>query len=285
MRINVKKPASLMELLQEKLDTATKSRLKKMLAHGGIRVDGGVATHPDTLLKPGQYVEVLHIGPEGRITPPFPILFEDRWLIAINKPEGMLSISTETAFDHTAYRKVNKYVEDVTQGHGRVYVVHRLDREVSGILLFAKTLAVKKALQANWKTAEKLYAALVEGRPPMPRGTVRGYLKEAKDLKVYPADRDAGGRFCVTHYQVLEERSRHTLLEIRLETGRKNQIRAHMAQLGCPIVGDQKYGAKDGSLRRVALHAFRLTFTHPVSTERITIESPFAGVFRSRKKR
>lgn len=282
MRIKVKESASLIELLQEKLDSATRSRLKKMLTHGAVRVNGTVTTRPDTVLTPGQCVEILHIGPEGRVTAPFPILFEDRWLIAVNKPEGLLSISTQTAYEHTAYRKVNKYVEEVTQGRGRVFVVHRLDREVSGILLFAKTLAVKKALQANWKTAEKLYAALVEGRPPARQGTVRGYLKEGKDLKVYPVERGEDGRLCITHYKVLEERSRHTLLEIRLETGRKNQIRAHMTQLGCPIVGDEKYGAKEGHLRRVALHAFQLTVTHPITGNRLTINCPFASAFRKR---
>ncbi len=279
MRINVKQPLTLMELLQEKLDSATKTRLKKMLKYGAVRVNGAPALSGEMMLKPGQHVDIKHLGLEDRVAAPFPILFEDRFLIAVEKPSGLLSIATESANQNTLYRKLYAYVQEKTQEHGRVYIVHRLDRDVSGVILLAKTLETKKKLQQQWNQTIKLYAALVEGHPPEEEGTIRTWLREDKALKVHSVPKGPGAQLAVTRYRVKKVFDRYTLLEIRLETGRKNQIRVHLGELGCPVAGDEKYGAKHGFARRIALHAYRLVFTHPVTDERITLESPIPKSF------
>lgn len=279
MRITVRERCTLFALLQEKLDSAAKTKLRKMIKHGVVSVNGSVASHPDILLLPGHVVEIVRLGAERRVKPPFPILYEDRYLIAVDKPPGILSIATESDNENTLYRRLYHYVEEATRGRGRVYIVHRLDREVSGIIMLAKNLETKKALQRKWNETEKLYCALVEGHPPAKEGALRSWLTEGKDLKVYCGPKRPGARLAITHYRVLKRLPHHTLLEIRLETGRKHQIRAHLSDLGCPVVGDAKYGAKGDPVKRIGLHAFRLSFTHPVSRERITLESPIPKAF------
>jgi 23S rRNA pseudouridine1911/1915/1917 synthase len=146
-------------------------------------------------------------------------------------------------------------------------------------MLFAKTPEIKEALQMNWGKTEKLYAALVEGRPPRGEGTLKSWLLETPALKVHSGPKGPGAKYAVTHYRKLKEYSKHTLLEIRPETGRKNQIRAHLSEMGCPIAGDRKYGAAGNPIRRLALHAVGLSFIHPVSGERIKLESPLPTEF------
>ncbi|HPO12182.1 MAG TPA: RluA family pseudouridine synthase [Candidatus Hydrogenedentes bacterium] len=279
MRINVKKSVTLMELLQEKLDSATKTRLKKMLKYGAVSVNGAPALAGDMLLKPGQRVDIKHLGPEDRVPAPFPVLFEDRFLIAVEKPGGLLSIATETSNQHTLYRKVYAYVQAKTQEHGRVYIVHRLDRDVSGVILLAKTLETKKKLQKEWNQTIKLYGALVEGHPPQDQDTIKTWLREENTLKVHSVPKGPGAQLAITRYRVKKAYDRYTLLEVRIDTGRKNQIRVHLSELGCPVAGDEKYGAKTNPIRRLALHAYRLVFTHPVTGERVTVESPLPKPF------
>lgn len=152
-------------------------------------------------------------------------------------------------------------------------------------MLFAKTPEIKEALQRNWSHTEKLYYALVEGHPHRKEGTIKSWLKETSIHKVYSCPKGPRTKYAVTHYRQLEEYPRHALLEIRSETGRKNQIRAHLSEMGCPIVGDKKYGATGNPIRRLALHAVALSFTHPVSGKRIRVESPIPKILLKLGKR
>jgi 23S rRNA pseudouridine1911/1915/1917 synthase len=280
MKFPVRKECALFDFLQANI-SASGTKIRKKIKHGDIRVNGQVVLRPDVLLLPGQTVEINR----PTLPAPFPVLYEDLCLIAGEKPPGLLSISTDRETSNTFYRAVNHYVQLRSQGKDRIFIVHRLDREVSGVMLFAKSQAIQEALQRNWSTAEKRYSALVEGHPPEKEGCIKSWLKENRIHKVYSCPEGPHAKYAVTRYRERKRYPRHTLLEIDLETGRKNQIRAHLSELGCPIVGDRKYGAADNPIHRLALHAFSLTFTHPTSGERITVKSPVPRIFEELGKR
>jgi 23S rRNA pseudouridine1911/1915/1917 synthase len=280
MKFPVREECALFDFLLANIGTSG-TKIRKKIKHGDIRVNGQAMLRPDFLLLPGQTVEINR----STLPAPFPVLYEDRCLIAVEKPAGLLSISTDRETSNTFYRAVNHYVQIRSQGKERIFIVHRLDREVSGVMLFAKSQAIQEALQRNWSTAEKHYAALVEGQPPEKEGCIRTWLKENRIHKVYSCPEGPYAKYAVTRYREQKKYPRHTLLEIDLETGRKNQIRAHLSELGCPIVGDRKYGAADNPIHRLALHAFSLTFVHPVSGERITVKSPVPRIFEELGKK
>ena len=274
MKIPVKEKSTLFDFLLDKLRPASRTKIRKLIKHGGIVVSGKRINKPCHLLYPGQEIEIHRPAPPS----PFPVLYEDRYVIALEKPSGLLSVGTGGEHSDTFYRAVNQYLQLRSSHKERVFIVHRLDREVSGIMLFAKTPEIKEALQRNWKDTEKMYCALVEGHPPVKEGTIKSWLKENSTHKVYSCPKGPHAKYAVTRYRQLEEYPQNTLLEIRLETGRKNQIRAHLSEMGCPIVGDKKYGATWNPIRRLFLHAVVLTFTHPVSGKRIRLKSPMPKI-------
>ena len=275
MKIPVKDKSTLFDFLLDNMGSASKTKIRKLIRHGAVTLEGEKIDTPEHVLFPGQSVEIRR----PTFPSPFPVLYEDRHLIAVEKPAGMLSISTEKERFNTFYRAVNQYVQSRSGRRERIFIVHRLDREVSGIMLFAKTPEAKEGLQKNWGKTEKRYCALTEGHPPREEGTIRGWLKESPIHKVFSCPGGPDAKYAITHYREVRRYPRHTLLEIRLETGRKNQIRAHLSEMGCPVVGDKKYGATGNPFRRIALHAFLLTFAHPVSGNRIRLESPVPGIF------
>ena len=276
MKLHVTEKTDLLDFLVDKLHVS-RTRVRKWIKYGSINVDGQIADRAEITVFPGQTVETSRPSPLA----PFPVLYEDRYLIVGEKPAGLLSIATERETSETFYRRVNEYVRLRSHNKERIFIVHRLDREVSGITLFAKSEAIQASLQRGWDKTEKLYWALVEGRPPKKRGTIKTWLTENRIHKVHSTDETQHAKYAVTHYRTLKEYQHHTVLEIRLETGRKHQIRVHLSELGCPIVGDRKYGASANPFRRLALHAFSLSFTHPISGERIRLESKIPKVFSS----
>lgn len=203
------------------------------------------------------------------------ILYEDAELIAIHKPAGLLSVATDSQRSVTAWRQVTDYLQSRNKA-ARAWVVHRLDRDTSGVLLFAKNQPLKLALQARWNelVTYRGYLAVVAGRPPEEAGLVRTWLLENRAHMVYSAPKHKGGKEAVTRYRVLARRGGFSLLEVEIDTGRKNQIRVHMADLGCPIVGDRKYGDGQSPLRRLGLHAGRLDLTHPVTGRPLSFTAP-----------
>lgn len=201
------------------------------------------------------------------------ILYEDNDILVIDKPAGLLTIGTETEKIKTAYHALSNYVrKGCAKSSKHVYVVHRLDRETSGVLVFAKTREAKDRLQAGWQECEKKYLAVVHGSLAEKTGTITSYLAENKAHVVYSTLDAANGKLAQTAYQVLQETDEFSLLEIELLTGRKHQIRVHLADKGHPVVGDAKYGRKDSG-KRLALHALSLAIKHPINASRLLFKA------------
>lgn len=306
MRIDVKKTASLLEVLQSALPEASRTHLKKMIRYGCVRVPecvtmpGGIVRQSEYSIDAGWHVEVRKYQEResSRERPPFRILFEDDSILAVYKPAGILSSGRTTEKIRSMFGMVNAYLQKCTRGMQRAYTVHRLDREVSGILLFAKSEAAKFFLQDHWREVDKYYYALVHGIPSARSGTLQSWLKENARQVVYSVKTEVpGAKWAVTHYEYLESFTWNgrkvnavpgqalpcpalfSLLRIRLETGRKNQIRVHLSDMGCPIVGDRKYGGDDKVKRTVRLLACSISFPHPVQQRRVHIEIPMPDGF------
>lgn len=202
------------------------------------------------------------------------ILHEDRDVLVIDKPHGLLTMGTDTEKENTAYWKMTDYVRRGSpKSDARIFIVHRLDRDVSGVLLFAKTVEAKMFLQENWEQAEKTYLAVVKGVMPEKEGIITSHLVEENNRFVHSTRDTTRGKLSRTAYRVVREYGSLSLLEVSLLTGRKNQIRVHLAEQGHAIVGDAKYGVVDKTNRRLALHAVSLSFTHPTTGKRMVVES------------
>jgi 23S rRNA pseudouridine1911/1915/1917 synthase len=286
--IPVTEPAELLNFLFAQLPEQSRSAVKSLLTHRQIAVDGETVTQFNHPLVPGQTVGIGRAGAIGQRTfaaAGVKIIFEDPHLIVVEKRAGLLSIATEMEREKTAYSLLSAHVKRA-HSRNRIFVIHRLDRETSGLMMFAKTQAVQAALQGDWRESvlERVYAAVVEGRIAEPSGTITSWLAENKSLQMISSPAPNGGQKAVTHYRVLKTSSRYSLVELTLETGRKNQIRVHLQDLGHSVVGDKKYGATQNPIHRLALHARVLAFRHPVTGQSLRFESPppkeFGGLFR-----
>ena len=208
------------------------------------------------------------------------ILYEDKEILVVNKPAGLLTVGTETNKSRTACYILTDYVrKGCLKSRNRVFVVHRLDQWTSGVLVFAKSEEVKLRLQAQWKDTGKKYLAVVYGRPAKKEDTITSYLAENKAYVVYSTTDATKGKLARTAYKVLKEAKEFSLLEISLLTGRKNQIRVHLADKGHPIVGDRKYGKAGDAHRRLALHSKSISFKHPDSGKQMTFEARTPAYF------
>lgn len=261
IKLTVAEATTLLPFLLENVK-GSRNNIKSLLVKGQAAVDGEITTQFDRPLTPGQTVIILAAPPVANKLP-FPIIFEDEHLIVINKPAGLLSIASDDEKNETAYHHVTDYIraKDPTR---RIFVVHRLDRDTSGVLLFAKDENMKKALQDKWESLviRRGYVAVTEGVPPKTEDTIRSFLRETKGHMVF-SGRGTDGKEAVTHYKVRLSNGQNSLLDVDIDTGRKNQIRVHMKDLNCPLVGDKKYDAKSNPLRRLGLHASELRFRHP----------------------
>lgn len=269
------KKEKLLEFLYQQ-EMFPKKKMKSLLAHGNISVNGVVKTQFDIEVYPNDIVEI-HFGKmisvkKGQV---LPILYEDEDFIAIDKPCRLLSVATSRENSRTAYAMVREHVR-CNNKNAKIYVLHRLDRETSGILVFAKKEQLKNKLQENWNKLVTLreYVALVEGTGMQDAGTLQNYLWENKVGKVVITKNREEGKLAITHYQKIKEVKDNTLLKINLETGRKNQIRVQLQNIGHPIVGDTKYGSKIKSIKRLGLHASKLEFIHPVTRKKYLFEAP-----------
>jgi 23S rRNA pseudouridine1911/1915/1917 synthase len=274
--------AKLLPFLLEKWPQAGRTQIKNWLKHASVSVNGQRVVRHDHPLKAGDKVSISKqklSRPMAKLPSGIVILHEDEAVIVIDKPAGLLTIGTDSIRENTAYFKLNAYLRERDRfSTNRIFIVHRLDRDTSGLLVFAKTPSAKHVLQDGWDLSEKIYYAVVEGTPKKTQDTIKSHLHQSPTFRVYSGPPSADSQLGITHYQVIRNNAARALLEVTLKTGRKNQIRVHLADIGHPIVGDEKYGAKTNPAKRMALHAHRLTFSHPISRQQLTFTSPFPAV-------
>jgi 23S rRNA pseudouridine1911/1915/1917 synthase len=248
-----------------------------------VTVNGAIVTQFDRALKPGDVVAIrskAFAAPETKLPGGILIRHEDAAIIVIEKPADLLSIASPSEDEQTAYAHLTDHVRrGDSRRRDRVWIVHRLDRETSGLMVFARTEAVQQKVQAGWDAVEKKYRAVVEGAPPQNAGVLESHLDESDRFKVWSTHEGPNTRRAVTRYRVEKGGKDSTLVELTLETGRRHQIRVQLADAGCPIVGDKKYGAQTNPVKRVALHASSLRFPHPVTGEAMRFISPLPGEF------
>jgi 23S rRNA pseudouridine1911/1915/1917 synthase len=280
VRYTVPAAVSLGDCLARLLAGASGRTRKQMLAGDRVRVNGTVVRRGNSALVAGDVVEVGPRGPRAVLPPGLIHVYEDDDVIVVDKPAGLLTIATERERERTAYTHLMAHAR-ARRPLGRVFVVHRLDRLVSGLLVFATSPAAKRTLQAQFAahTVERAYLAVVEGRPARAEGTITSRLLDDAPGRVRETRRPGRGRLAVTRWRVRRAGERHALLEIRLETGRRNQIRVHLANAGHPIAGDAAYGCRTDPWGRLALHAHVLGFDHPRTGVRLRFVSPAPSAF------
>lgn len=283
----VNEPSELLAFLLATLSNLSRKSVKSILTRGQVYVNGKSITQHNHPLKAGQTVSIMdtNVLKKKSALEGISILHEDDDIIVIEKDSGILSIATNNSAERTAYRQLSDYVKEGNR-HQRIFIVHRLDRDTSGVMLFAKSEEIKNALQKNWHTVvkERIYNALVEGNVRDKEGTISSWLTESKTMKVYSNNYDNGGKHAVTHYKKRQGNANYSLLEVQLETGRKNQIRVHMEEIGHPVAGDKKYGARTNPLRRLGLHASTLALVHPTTSKLMRFTSKVPRSFLKNSK-
>ena len=280
LTFNVVNEAILIDFIMEKMHGISRNRAKALIVNRVVLVNNAITTHPLTELKPGAVVQLDRSKHKHAFhSKDLDIVYEDPYLLVIDKHPGLLSMSNNTR-QLTVQTVLNRYLE---KGGGRntSHIVHRLDRDTSGLMVYAKDVQTQQAFVDGWQelVTDRRYIALVEGVFEKPQGCVRSWLTEDKRFVTHSSPTDNGGKYAVTHYNVLTSSNGYSLVECVLETGRKNQIRVHMAELGHPVVGDAKYGSKNDPMRRLGLHAYMLCFTHPVTGKRMRFETPVPACF------
>lgn len=278
--LTVREETTLLEFLIKAM-SLSRNRAKDILAGHGITVDRRNTTRYDEPLHPGQIVRVSkHKRSNQLLNKYVKIVYEDKDLVVIEKSEGILSMPA-TAKQYSAKQVLDEYFQE-RHFKCTAHTVHRLDRETSGLMMYAKNLEIAKILEDNWHDIvfDRRYVAVVSGEMEREGGTIESWLKDNKAFITYSSDTDpGGGKYSVTHYHTLKTTPRCSLVELKLETGRKNQIRVHMQDIGHPVLGDNKYGDGNDPIGRLCLHAYRLDFYHPRTGEVMNFETPFPRDF------
>lgn len=280
LTFNVTADVQLIAFIMEKMHGISRNRAKALITNRVVLVDNKITTHPLTELKPGQVVQLDRSKHKMSFrSNNLEIVYEDPYLLVIDKRAGLLSMSNNTR-QETVQTVLNRYLE---KGGGRntSHIVHRLDRDTSGLMVYAKDIKTQQNLVEGWQqlVTDRRYVALVEGILDDKQGKIESWLTEDKRFVTHSSPVDNGGKFAVTYYNVLQEGGGYSLVECELMTGRKNQIRVHMADLGHPVVGDHKYGSTNDSIRRLGLHAYVLCFRHPVTGKLLRFETPIPVCF------
>ena len=277
----VQAETTLLPFLIESMPQRKRTNVKELLKHNQVKAGSTVTTKFDHPLAPGDTVQV-------NLTREFPqfknhrlkIVHEDDDIIVVNKGYGLLSMGNDRIKEGTAYSILKDYLKWVDPRQ-KIFIVHRLDQQTSGLMMFAKKPDAKDKMQHNWNNMvlNRKYVCVVEGYVEQEQGVVKSYLAENSRYEVYSTENPEEGQLAVTRYKVLKRGSGHTMLEVELDTGRKNQIRVHMADMGHPIAGDRKYGARPASIHRLALHAQTLRFVHPISRREMNFSTPIPASF------
>lgn len=270
----------LLQFLLEQMPDSSRSKVKELLSHS-VCVDGRHVTQYNYPLQPGMIVTIEKVGYKERLKPrDLDIVYEDEHLFVVNKHEGLLSYSKKPT-DNTVITVLNRYLQ-LTHQHYTAHIVHRLDRDTSGLMVVAKSKQVSQRFEADWKglVTDRVYVAVAWGKLEPPEGTIKSWLTDGQYC-VLSSPTDNGGKLAVTHYKTVRTSRRYSLLELQLDTGRRNQIRVHLREEKHPVVHDPMYGYKDdvSPIGRLALHAFRLGFTHPITGKKLKFETPYPKSF------
>lgn len=259
----------------------SRTKVKQTLQGRGIKVCGKVVTQFDYMLRKGDKIAISKSKRNDRFKSRYvKIVYEDRYLVVVEKNIGILSM----AAGHSSLN-VKSVLDDYfqrTRQNCRAHVVHRLDRDTSGLMIYAKDIETEQILEHNWHDIvfDRRYVAVVSGEMENDEGTIANWLKDNKAYVTYSSPVDNGGKYAITHYHTLNRTTEHSLVEYRLETGRKNQIRVHSADMGHPVCGDVKYGNGDDPIHRLCLHAYLLCFYHPVTHQPMEFDTPIPAAFR-----
>ncbi len=280
MKYKVNETIELLAFLQQTMPESSRTKIKEVLAHN-VYVDGRKTTQYNFPLQPGMEVEIQKQGGKDRLKPrDLDIVYEDNYLFVVNKHEGLLS-SSKNAADKTVITVLNRYLE-ATHQKCTAHVVHRLDRDTSGLLLVAKNKRTAMELEEHWKETvyDRVYVAVAWGNIENDNGTIRSWLTDG-EYCVLSSPTDNGGKEAITHYTVKQRSRRYSLVELKLDTGRRNQIRVHLREMQHPVVHDPMYGYKEdlSPISRLALHAMRLCFKHPVTGKKMQFETPVPQSF------
>lgn len=279
--VQVDEEIGLLDFLLKNAGNKSRTKIKATLRGQGIKVNGRITTQFDYQLKPGMKVSISKTKRDGQqlVSRYVKLVYEDRHIVVIEKAEGILSM----AAGHSSLNVKSVLDDYFHKSHQRctAHVVHRLDRETSGLMIYAKDMDTEQILEHNWHDIvyDRRYVAVVSGEIEDDGGTIANWLKDNKAYVTYSSPVDNGGKYAITHFHVLARTTEHSLVEYRLETGRKNQIRVHSADMGHPVCGDMKYGNGDDPLHRLCLHAYRLDFYHPITGSRMEFETPIPPAF------
>lgn len=272
----------LLPFLIEALPDRGRNSVKSILSRGQASINEMVSTQHDEELHKGDIVRIMknQVAKRKERLIGLDIMYEDNHIIVINKSAGLLSVATNKGKELTAHSELMKYVRDKDKAN-RIFVVHRLDKDTSGVMMFAKNKSIQTTLQNAWEemVTKRGYVALVHGKVKEQKGYVSSWLKENKAFHVYSTQQKNDGLYAMTLYDIIRKNRDFSLLNVELKTGRKNQIRVHMQDMGHPVVGDKKYGGRGNPIKRLGLHAKTLEFMHPVKKEKMTFEAETPSIF------
>ena len=278
----VSSKCELLDWLLKTFEGQSRNSIKSMLTNHRVAVNGAPISQYNFVLYPKDTVIISKTAIRRKTRSNLPIIYEDDEIIVINKPSGLLSVASDNEKGSTAYRMLSDYVQQKDK-HNRIFVVHRLDEDTSGVLMVAKNPEIKEALQAKWNeiVSKRGYYAIVEGKMEKKSGTIKSYLKKNSQNMMYSSKKAGDGQFAITHYRVMKENDDYSLLDVNIDTGRKNQIRVHLGEAGHYIIGDDKYGEPSNPIKRLGLHAYELDLTYPFTNKLMKFKAPMPKEFES----
>lgn len=277
----VKEENILLSFLLDVIKGQSRNAIKGMLSHSLVAVNGSPTSQFDYKIYPGDVVLISKAPLKKRSAVKLDVIYEDNDIIVINKPTRLLTIASDKEKGKTAYRQVLDYVQ-IKNPRNRVFVVHRIDEDTSGVLMFAKNIKMQKLYQDKWNDLVKLrgYYAVVDGVMKEKKKTITSYLKANSLNLMYSSDDKVHGKKAITHYEVIDENENYSLLEVAIDSGRKNQIRVHLGDLGHHIIGDDKYGNPTNPIKRLGLHAYCLKIMHPETRKVMTFKAKMPKEFQ-----
>lgn len=279
----VKESMILMDFLRSQLKHMSRNNIKSLLTRKQVMVDGAPISQFNFVLTPGDIVMIGKYSPQEKPLPTPKILYEDQDFLVIDKPTGLLTIASDNEKSQTAFRVMMDYVRE-KDPHARLYVVHRIDRDTSGVLMFCKHEELRDEMQKQWNSivSKRGYYAIVDGIPVEKKKTIHTWLHKTSTQLMYSRQyEDDEGKEAITHYVVKKELKNHAFLDVKIDTGRKNQIRVHLKELGHTVIGDDKYHALTDPIKRLGLHAYALEFIHPVTAKKYSFFSPLPGLMKA----